>query len=257
MQFTTLKSSSKGNCTLISSGNTHILVDIGCTLKYLKQALAEFSLTPVDINALLITHDHTDHICGLGTYARKFSTPVYASKEVWETLPKEIISVNQKNIFAGSLTIEKMVLDFFPLSHDAAATHGFAISDGRHKMVMATDTGFATPAMLLALKDADAIIIEANYSPGMLNYGPYPAFLKRRISGNRGHLSNIQAGECLKQGIGPKTQAVLLAHLSETNNDPLKALDEVALALKKREADSGFKFYVAPAHQPHLMITLK
>lgn len=257
MKFTTLMSGSKGNCTYIGSGKTHILVDMGCSLTYLRKALAGLSLAPEDMDAVIITHEHTDHIRGLAMLLKHYGIPIFAPRLTWEKLPCSADFPRQhREILGSKIEIGELELDFFPLSHDASQPIGLVADDGRYRLGLATDTGEITPGLVEKLKGADGLILEANYSPRLLEAGPYPRFLKKRIAGIKGHLSNAQCACCLKQVLSPKTQAVLLAHLSEVNNTPAHALSEVQQGLEGRGCAPFPPLYTAPNRQPHPLLRL-
>jgi len=254
MKFTTLMSGSAGNCVYIEGGSSKILVDIGCTMTYLKKALEKVFCRPEDISAVLVSHEHSDHIKGISAFCRKYDIPIFASPLTWEKLPfkDKILSKNQRN-FEYGLVIGDIALDFIKLSHDACQPVGFIFTHNEQKLAMFTDTGKITPAMLSAIRNSDGLIIEANHNERMLKYGPYPTYLKKRISSDLGHLSNRQCAQGLLEAITDRTQAVLLAHLSETNNDPMLALQEVRAAFGER---LSFDLYTAPNRSPHPLISL-
>ncbi len=255
MKFTTLMSGSKGNCTFISSGKTKILVDMGCSLAYLRKALAGLSLNPQDIDALFITHEHIDHIKGISILLKHYDIPVFASPLTWEHLPFAAeLPHFKRRVFKQGLELGCLGISFFKLSHDACQPVGLVFEDAKYKLGLATDTGTLTPGLLKSLKGADGLIIEANYSCRLLEEGPYPQFLKKRIAGIKGHLSNIQCAHCLENSINSKTKAVLLAHLSEVNNTPAQALLEIGSYLKGKAGPP--LLFTAPNRSPHPLIAL-
>lgn len=257
MKFTTLMSGSKGNCILVSGKNTHILVDMGCSTRYLKNALAAFKLSLDDISGIFITHEHSDHIKGMATLLKNYQVPVFTSTLTWNEMPfKSEVFKYKQNILSSGLEIGNLGIDVFKLSHDAVDPLGISISDGRYKLTVATDTGTPTPPLMEALKDSHGLIIEANYNDNLLALGHYPPFLKSRIRGRLGHLSNIQCAACLNAVINQKTRAVLLAHLSENNNSPQTALREVGENLKRELLPENMLLSVAPNRQAHAIVDL-
>lgn len=257
MIFTTLLSGSSGNCIYIGSKNTHILIDAGCSMRYLKKSLAQISVDPEDISAILLTHEHSDHISGAAKISRKYNIPIYASPLTWENLPFfEDFLPNERHIFEYGMRIGDLSIDFFKLYHDAIQPVGIIVQDEISKIGIMTDTGKITSMMLKALCDVDAMIVEANYSVNMLNSGSYPAYLKKRISSDEGHLSNIQTGEALCRLISEKTKAIVLAHLSNNNNTPGLALSEVTQVLAKNGIVNYCTISVAPRFEPLPIIQL-
>ena len=232
MEFTALCSGSAANCLYIRSGKTQILVDAGCSGRYLERSLASLQVDPAQLTAILITHEHTDHIKGAALVARRYNIPIYASELTWQSLPfyDDFMPWERHQYQYGS-EIGNLGLDFFKLSHDAVQPVGlvFYEQNSQHKdykLGVVTDSGCLTASMLRALEKVDALIIEANYSVEMLQHCRYPLFLKRRIASDHGHLSNYQAADLLAQ-VGGNLQAVLLAHLSQNSNTPQLALKEV------------------------------
>jgi len=256
MEFTTLVSGSTGNCIYVRGGNTRVLVDCGCSLRYLRQALANFEVSLDDIDAVLITHEHTDHICGLMPLI-KYGIPVFASPLTWQNIPStDAIPTQKKHIFGYNMEIGQIQVDFFKLSHDAVQPVGMVFRHGKHSVGVATDTGEPTSSMMKALQNVTGLVLEANHSSRLLNEGPYPVFLKRRIASNLGHLSNLQSAHCLKKLAGKDTQAVLLAHLSKVNNTMETALSEVKQEVEREPGINGFQLSAAFAKAPHPLISL-
>ncbi len=257
MKFTTIVSGSSGNCIYIEGGATALLVDAGCSNRCLVQALAGFGRRPEQIAALLITHEHRDHISGALRFARRFGIPVYASELTWEKLPfRNDFFREEQHIFEYGMKVGEIEVDFFRLAHDAVQPVGFVFSHQGQRVGVATDTGIVTPSMARLLANADGMIFEANHDYDMLLRGPYPYPLKRRVASENGHLSNQQAGLALRELIGERTQAVLLAHLSETNNRPELALAAVQACLEP------FRHHlpaitVAPRYTAHPLIELQ
>lgn len=228
MEFTTLMSGSAGNCVYVSGGKNKILIDVGCSCRYLEKGLAQIGVNLSEINAILISHEHSDHISGVPVTAKRYDIPVFASELTWEKLPfhDDFLSWN-KHKFAYGMEIGDLGIEFFKTYHDAVQPVGMVVHHHEQKVAFATDTGQATPSMAKVLRGCDGIVMEANHSFEMLQNGPYPYFLKKRISGKQGHLSNTQSAKLLSKIITDKTQAVLLAHLSETNNTAERAFAEI------------------------------
>lgn len=211
-----LASGSKGNSTLIRCGNINLLIDIGINYKSLCGKLEEENLLPQDIDAVFITHCHSDHIKGLSTFIRKTNLEVYIHQNlVKEMLP--YISRDNMKIVTDEVEIDDIKINYIPLSHDVTA-YGFIIEYLEASLVYITDTGYIHKKYYSILSNKNIYVIEANHDVEMLMNGPYPYYLKQRVVGDYGHLSNESCGNMLKHCIGSKTKYVLLAHISENNN---------------------------------------
>lgn len=253
MKFATIVSGSSGNCVYIEGGATRILVDAGLTIKALIAACRDFGCDPADLSALLITHEHNDHISGAERICRRFDVPLWASVSTWENLPfGPCFSAEERHMFEYGMTIGELKLDFFRLSHDCVQPVGVVVEHEGRRLAIATDTGCVTPSMAKALQDCHGYVLEANHDLDMLKNGPYSYALKRRVMSDRGHLSNAQAALALSQLAGPRTRHVILAHLSETNNTPELALQQVLAVMKTTPYRPMIT--VAPRHTPHRLV---
>lgn len=250
MYFFTLASSSKGNCALVCSGDTKLLIDAGLSAARLEKALQAVGERPEQLTAILITHEHTDHVQGVARLAYKYSLPVYATPKTWGSLSE--VPTYLQNDYSYGLQLGDFVLDFCKTSHDAVQPVGLVFQAEGKRLAYITDTGCVTRGMLAAMaaEPLDGVVLEANHDRQMLLQGPYPYALKRRVASEQGHLTNAQAAELLawlwqRQGVCP----VLLAHLSETNNAPQLAYDTVAAALCRQisAAELSQWLSVAPA----------
>lgn len=231
MTVTTLASGSSGNCILVSHGGTHLLVDCGISCLRIKKALAELELTPDGLSGILITHEHSDHISGLATLFKKHHLPVYCSRGTGRQLAYRIAFLDEVlHTFepGAQFALGELQVTSFATLHDAADPVGYTFTDGCRKAAIVTDLGVVTPVVADAVRGADLLVAEANHDPAMLMDGPYPYYLKQRILGHHGHLSNAACGE-LCRGAGAKT--VVLAHLSAENNRPSLALEAVRAAV--------------------------
>lgn len=231
MVVTTLASGSSGNCILVSHGSTHLLVDAGISCRRIKNALAALGLTPGGLTAILITHEHSDHISGLATLFKQYHLDVWCSAGTGRQLAYRIAFLEEVlHTFApgDSFSLGGLTVASFATSHDAADSVGYAFTDGARKAAIVTDLGVVTPVVEEGVRGADLLVAEANHDPGMLMDGPYPPYLKQRILGARGHLSNAACAE-LARCSGART--VVLAHLSAENNDPALALATVRTQL--------------------------
>ncbi len=229
-----LASGSKGNSIHISDGYTSILLDAGLSGVEIERRLKRAGYCPEQISAIVVSHEHSDHIKGVGILSRRYKLPVYisgetrkCSQDILGNLPETVLFQCGNTFRINTLTIRP-----FSLSHDAADPAGFIFSNGNIKIGIATDLGIATSMVKSHLKDCQALILEANHDPDMLINGPYPWPLKQRVKGKTGHLSNTDSGVLVKELHHEKLTHVILAHLSETNNTPEKALNEVGLAIQ-------------------------
>ena len=231
MTFCTLASGSSGNATYVGFGGKHFLVDAGLSGKRIVKALERIGVDK--LHGIFVTHEHIDHISGVGVLARRFGLDVFASPLTWRYLIRHdkigrIYEHQIKVIEPGcAIHIEGARVLAFNVSHDASDAVGYSFSCGGKKIVVATDLGQQTEVVVNAMKDARLILLESNHDPEMLRNGRYPAVLKRRVAGSRGHLSNAAAGMMLAEVIVQDYTYVYLAHLSEENNTPMLAYDTV------------------------------
>jgi len=223
-----LASGSKGNCTVIEGSAGTILIDAGLSAKELLGRMAVAGVDPDTIDAVLVTHEHGDHIRGLDVIARKLDIPVYATEGTLREF-LEHRRTSQKPLrhdtcrYNERFSVGNFLIEPFATSHDAAEPCGYIVSEGSTRIGYCTDTGILSSPMLELLRPCDGIVLESNHCPEMLANGPYPESLKRRIRSKHGHLSNNAAAEGLR-GFGKDVPLVILAHLSEINNTPEKAM---------------------------------
>ncbi len=231
--ITTLFSSSKANCTLIRMGGANILVDFGASLKATTEALLPLGIAPCDIDAVFITHEHSDHIKGLKAFTGKFSIPVFSS-------PKTLAALHNMGSFGkcakaeeinGEVYIKDIKVKRFAVSHDSADCGGFLVESKNEKVGVCTDTGILTEEIKENLLGAKAVLIESNHDLKMLNTGPYPPELKLRIASEKGHLSNNACASFLPALLKSGTDRFILGHLSENNNIPFLAQNAAVAAL--------------------------
>ena len=244
MKVKVLASGSKGNVTYVEDGNTRILIDIGMRCIYVEEKLKEMDVNPKNIDAILITHTHADHIQGLKTFARKYNTKVYIS-------PKMESEIEAKNIcyLTKEMTIGDIDIKVFKTSHDVPS-YGYIIQD---ELVYITDTGYINNKYFDMLKNKKIYIMESNHDIEMLEVGPYPYHLKQRVWSDKGHLSNKMSSEYLSEFIGDNTYAVVLAHLSEINNKEELALQEFNEKENNRRVE---KLIVARQKEPTELIVV-
>ena len=239
MRFSSLGSGSKGNATLVEEDSTCVLIDCGFSLKETEQRLARLGKKAAELTAILVTHEHGDHISGVAALAHKYNIPVYTTRGTCRASEWKYNIVNQyfdtQNIFTiGALQIQPVAVP-----HDAKEPSQFIISNGCHRLGVLTDVGSITTHMCEQYYGCDALFVECNHDVELLNASVYPEMLKRRVGGDYGHLSNVQAAEFLKTVINDKIQHVVIGHLSEKNNTPAHALHAVSRALACAESDIG------------------
>lgn len=251
MEFTNLFSSSKGNSLLVTNENTKILIDAGLAGKNIVNELKKIDVNLEDIDAILVTHGHSDHVKGVGVLSRKADIPIYANKAEMPNIKKKIGSVKDENLFyineEEPFYINDLLVNSFSIPHDTPAPVGYTIEDGNSKCGIATDMGMIMDDVIHTLADCKFVFLESNHDINMLKNGSYPYELKRRILSPFGHLSNEDSGKLLSKLIKTKTQIVRLGHLSEENNDYNLALDTVKKILLEEgiKEDTDFKLDVA------------
>lgn len=252
MRFSPLYSSSSGNCSVISAGKTKVLVDAGLTGKAIDSALADVGLSPSELDAILVTHEHADHIKSVGVLSRRYNLPVYANEGTWKAMADQIGGISFGNVRAFITGQDFYIGDLnvtpFPISHDAAEPVGYSFFNRGASLVYMTDTGCVTEALSERAASADLLFIEANHDVEMLKHGPYPYPLKKRILSDKGHLSNEACGALLKKLYTRGVRRAILAHLSRENNTETIAYGTVRQAL----VDEGIAekdYFIAVAHR--------
>jgi phosphoribosyl 1,2-cyclic phosphodiesterase len=221
-----IASGSSGNCTFLEAGDKRFLIDVGISGKKAIEGLQEIGVAPQTIDGILVTHEHTDHIQGIGIFSRKFDTPIYATSKTWDAMLLQgkigkIKEANQKYIVPNEkLTIAELGIHPYTISHDAADPVGYYFEHQEKKIAMATDMGKVDRNILNQLKDCDGLLLEFNHDINMVEVSSYPYALKRRILGDYGHLSNELAAKILLHVYGERLKWVILGHLSKENNTP-------------------------------------
>jgi len=237
MRLCSIASGSSGNCIYVGSETTHLLVDVGISGKKTENGLKELGLTGRDIDGILITHEHADHIQGLGVLARKYEIPIYATAGTIQAIKEcEGIGNVEESLFNEvkedtKFTLKDLTVNPMRISHDAAQPVAYRIAYGRKKVAVCTDLGVYNDYTVECLKGMDAILLEANHDINMLQVGPYPYYLKQRILGDRGHLSNENTGRLLCRILHDNLKAILLGHLSKENNLPELAYESVRMEI--------------------------
>jgi len=237
-----LQSGSNGNCYYVESNGTKLLFDAGITASMAARRLEEHGRDIKDVDALIISHDHGDHARHAGVYHRKYKMPVYITQRTLEVAAKRhgIGPINDISHFITGdvISFGGVSIETIPSPHDAADGSLFVISSNGKRLGIWTDLGHLSDKLYSLVSTLDGIFIESNYDPLMLDNGPYPAFLKKRIKGPDGHLSNIDCAELLRAGI--KLQWACLAHISNNNNSP-----ETAMETSRRIVGDNIPLYTA------------
>ena len=259
--FCSLYSGSIGNCLLVQTDKTNILIDAGVSQKKINEALSSLNLSLEDIDAILITHEHSDHIQSIGSISKKYNIPVYTNQETLDNMPKqkEKIEIANQKLFTinNKFKINDLQILPFEIPHDAANPCGFNIFHQSKKISIATDIGHMNDDLLNKLHKSDFIMLEANYDPEVLKYSPYPYKLKQRIAGQYGHLSNATAGKTIGHLVSSGLNQAMLGHLSKENNFPELAYQTVTEELKNHKITSkDITINVAGRDEPSKIIKI-
>ncbi len=217
-----LFSGSSGNSTYLSCGQTKILIDAGVTCKRIVEALSMLDVHASEISGIVITHEHIDHIKGIGVLSRKYDIPIYANELTWDAMQRIVGPISDKNMRVFQTGLDFFIKDVcvqpFSIPHDAAAPVGFSFNAKGKKVSIVTDLGYMTGDVLEAISYSDLLILEANHDIDMLTAGRYPYHLKRRILSTKGHLSNEACANALVKLFKTNVKRVLLGHMSKENN---------------------------------------
>lgn len=233
MKFKVLSSGSKGNCTYFQVNNKNYLIDLGVSTNYLVDKLKVIDVSPNSIDGIFLTHIHSDHTLGLQRFIKKYHTPIYLSKDMYDHL-KDKLEI--AHIVEEDFALEDLNIKIIKTSHDVDS-YGYIFETNNSSLVYITDTGYLNERYIPELKDRSAYIFESNHDDEMLNNGSYPFYLKQRIRGPKGHLSNYDSSQSLSKMIGEHTKVIVLAHLSEENNTEELAYNTLVNTLKKKEID--------------------
>lgn len=257
LRFQVLASGSSGNACLVWTDNTCVLVDAGLPARTIKERMKGSSIDPSQIDAVVVSHEHLDHVRGLGPISRMYRTEVYISAETFATLPSKTGEIPKRRFFVRGKPFRIGDLAFTPFSlpHDASDPSGFVISNGSARLAICTDLGTPTKLVQSHLANCQAVILESNHDVDMLQNGPYPLHLKQRIKGRLGHLSNDQALELCKKICHSELEVLCFAHLSKTNNTKELVMESIS-RLKNQRQWSHVRFLVADQDEPLLPVKL-
>ena len=237
MRLCSIASGSSGNCIYVGSETTHLLIDVGISGKRAELGLNSLGVSGRDLDGILVTHEHADHISGLGVMARKYGVPIYATKgTIQAILQSSNVGKIEESLFCEvdadkKFPIKDLVINPMKISHDAAQPVAYRVSYGNRKVAICTDLGVFNDYTVECLKGMDALLLEANHDVNMLQVGPYPYYLKQRILGDKGHLSNENSGRLLSRILHDHLDTILLGHLSKENNLPELAYEAVRMEI--------------------------
>ncbi len=257
MRLCLLASGSKGNCLYLETGGVRLLVDAGLSMRDLCARMASQGIDPSELDAILVTHEHTDHIRGAGVLARRYGLPVimsYATQRVTHGVFTDTQTIPFESGY--SFTFKDILIDPFPIPHDAVDPVGFVVESSEGKAASATDLGYVTRLVREKLRGVRALNLESNHDPVMLREGPYPWPLKQRISSKHGHLSNGESLELLFELAHDDLQAVFMAHLSEVNNHPAM-VDTIIQQFLDGQSCCTPHIIVGEQHQASKLVTVE
>lgn len=260
MKFCSLSSGSSGNSVYIATEKTAILIDAGFSGKQVEALLRSIGEDPRKLDLILVTHEHIDHVKGIGVLSRRYNIPVAANYQTWRHMPKSIGAIAEKNrrVYENNRALTFRDLDIFPFSvyHDATDAVGFVVKKDKNKVTVMTDTGYVSDEMKYQITGSQIYYVEANHDIEMLKNGPYPYHLKRRILSAKGHLSNMDCAQLLGEILRGEGESVFLAHLSEENNTPPVAHETVSsvLTLLGMDIRRDVQIEVAHRHRPGRLV---
>lgn len=265
MRLCSIASGSSGNCIYVGSDCAHVLVDVGISKKRIEEGLRSIDMDVRDMDGILITHEHSDHMKGLGVMSRKYHLPIYATRGTIEAI-QEMASVGRmpEGLFHEiqedeEFQIKDLTVRPFHISHDAAQPVGYRLNCKEQSVGIATDMGTYDDYTVRNLQKLDALLLEANHDVRMLQVGSYPYYLKRRILGNQGHLSNENAGQLLCRLLHDRLKAVFLGHLSKENNYEQLAYETVCQEVTMGDnpyQSKDFRIQMASREQVSELITI-
>lgn len=264
MNLCSIASGSSGNCIYVGDSDTNILIDAGISGKRVETGLVSIDVDPAKLSGILITHEHSDHISGLGVLARRYKAPIYATAETINAIlktkcigkiPDGLLQIIEPDV---DFYINDIKVEPFSISHDASNPVCYTFEQNGHKVGMATDLGKYDDYIISKLSGLEALLLEANHDINMLQVGAYPYYLKQRILGDRGHLSNENSGRLICEIMNDKLKHIFLGHLSQENNYAELAYETVKVEIEKGLEGfcDGLKLTVANREEPSELVTV-
>lgn len=235
MKVCVLSSGSKGNSTLVITDKVKILIDLGTTTSYVEAALNNLNVDAKEISHILITHSHVDHIKGLKVFIKRYNPVILVTEDMKNVLEKELGNFRYEYYEDKKAIIGDLTVNVIKTSHDAEESIGFVLTNNNSSMVYITDTGYINQKYFKILSNNNLYVLESNHDIKMLMDGPYPYYLKQRVRGDKGHLSNKQASDYLCKFIGDNTRKIVFAHISEHNNSYEKVIETFNEELSKND----------------------
>lgn len=235
MKVCVLSSGSKGNSTLVITDKVKILIDLGTTTSYVEAALNNLNVDVKEISHILITHSHVDHIKGLKVFIKRYNPVILVTEDMKNVLEKELGNFRYEYYEYKKAIIGDLTVNVIKTSHDAEESIGFVLTNNNSSMVYITDTGYINQKYFKILSNNNLYVLESNHDIKMLMDGPYPYYLKQRVQGDKGHLSNKQASDYLCKFIGDNTRKIVFAHISEHNNSYEKVIETFNEELSKND----------------------
>lgn len=265
MRLLSIASGSSGNCIYVGSDDTHILVDAGISAKKIEEGLRSIELAGNELDGIFITHEHADHINGLGVLMRRYHIPVYASQgTICAMIQNNSLGKIDEDLFHVVVPdcetkINDLIINPMRISHDAKEPVAYRVIQGEKKVGICTDLGVYNDYTIDSLKDMNVLLLEANHDIKMLQVGPYPYYLKQRILSDKGHLSNENAGRLLSRLLNDHLHTIILGHLSRENNLPELAYEAVRLEITLGDNQyraEDFKIQVARRNEPSELVQI-
>lgn len=250
MYFCSISSGSSGNCIYVGSEKTKLLIDVGVSKKKVINSLNLMKVCPGSINGILVTHEHLDHYRGVGVLSRSYNIPIYLNKATYEAISDKIGNIKNVNLLEEcEFVVGDLEIKMFRLPHDAVDPVGYTIMNNNKKISIATDMGYVSKEVFENLKDSNVILIESNYNEHMVKMGAYPYFLKERILGKFGHLSNEDCGNIVVELVKNFPKKIVLGHLSNVNNFPELAYKTVEEIIYTNGLKIGIDLDLTIAHR--------
>ena len=256
LEFCVLGSGSRGNCVYVADGDVRVLIDCGLSARQTEVRLRAIGVEPESVAALLVSHEHNDHMAGVRIFSRRFGALIYANQavlaatDIAAVVPQEQV---REFVTGTGFSVGSLLFEPFSISHDAVDPVGFKVRSNSSSLAVLTDLGHVTALVRERVRDVDALLLEFNHDPDLLNVAPYPWSLKQRIRGRKGHLSNESAAQLvveLAEGGGEKLQMVVAMHVSEKSNDPGVVVETFRNAWRSTTRIDEPAFVVAAAHAP-------